>query len=151
MNRRKFLSLSLRAGACCLLPGFPSTVKAAPIDDVVFNPSVYAANQPQTIMIFLYGGASELGGNFTNYNQFKNLSQSSYETHFRSGNLVPTPNGFWQRAGGTTMESLLSVGDLNVFRTCFSQVRWDNGNRSHGSCVAQNQRGSFNEDAAGIF
>ncbi|THB79944.1 MAG: DUF1501 domain-containing protein [Desulfobacteraceae bacterium] len=117
----------------------------------MFNPSVYAANQPQTIMIFLYGGASELGGNFTNYNQFKNLSQSSYEAHFRSGNLVATPNGFWERAGGTTMESLLSAGDLSVFRTCFSQVRWDNGNRSHGSCVAQNQRGSFNEDAAGIF
>ena len=49
------------------------------------------------------------------------------------------------------MEDLLTVQDLNVFRTCFSQVRWNENNRSHGSCVAQNQRGSFNEDAAGIY
>ncbi len=49
------------------------------------------------------------------------------------------------------MEELLSGGNLAVFRTCFSQVRWNRDNRSHGSCVAQNQRGSFNENGAGIF
>lgn len=102
-------------------------------------------------MIFMYGGASELGGNFTNYNQFKGLSQSNYESYFGSTNVQATAHGFWSAAGGNIMEELLSAGDLNVFRTCFSQVRWDNNNRSHGSCVAQNQRGTFNEDAAGIF
>lgn len=149
MNRRDFLKLSMYAGCSCLMPSL--TRAAGPLDNVLFNPTVYTANQPQTIMIFLYGGASELAGNFTNYDQFKNLSQSSYSNHFGSGNLQATANGFWTTAGGTIMEDLLAAGDLNVFRTCFSQVRWDNNNRSHGSCVAQNQRGSFNEDAAGIF
>jgi hypothetical protein len=49
------------------------------------------------------------------------------------------------------MEELLATHKLNIFRTCFNQVRWDADNRSHGSCVTQNQRGSFNGDAAGIF
>lgn len=149
MNRRSFLKLSMYAGCSCLLPNLSRA--AGPLADVQFNSAVYAANQPQTIMIFLYGGASELAGNFTNYDQFKNLSQSSYSNHFGSGNLQATDNGFWTTAGGTIMEELLAVDDLNVFRTCFSEVRWQNDNRSHGSCVAQNQRGSFNEDAAGIF
>lgn len=151
MNRRQFLELSLRAGGCCLLSSLPRFSYAAPLDDVIFSHSVYGANRPQTIMIFLYGGASELAGNFTNFEQFRDRSQNSYSAHFGSGNLEKTASGFWEYAGGTTMESMLSAGDLNVFRTCFSQVRWDNGNRSHGSCVSQNQRGSFTEDAPGIF
>lgn len=151
MNRRQFLKLSMYTGCSCLVPGFARTGKAAPIDDVLFNPSVYSANQPQTIMVFLYGGSSELGGNFTNYDAFKDLSQNSYVTHFGGDNLAMTSNGFWATAGGEIMESMLSAGDLSVLRTCFSQVRWDNDNRSHGSCVAQNQRGSFNEDGPGIF
>ena len=151
MNRRDFIKLSMYAGCSCLLPNIPRVAAAGPLDSVQFNPAVYAENQPQTIMIFLYGGASELAGNFTNYDQFKDLSQNSYSSHFGSDNLDATANGFWSNAGGTTMETLLSAGDLNVFRTCFSQVRWDNDNRSHGSCVAQNQRGTYNEDAPGIF
>lgn len=151
MNRRQFLEISLKAGGCCLLSGLPRFSQAATLDNVVFNSGIYAANQPQTIMIFLYGGASELAGNFTNYADFSTRSQNSYPTHFGSGNLVATTNGFWQSAGGSTMESLLAANDLNVFRTCFSQVRWDEGNRSHGICVSQNQRGSFADDAPGIF
>lgn len=123
MNRRQFLEISLKAGGCCLLSGLPRFSQAATLDNVVFNSGIYAANQPQTIMIFLYGGASELAGNFTNYADFSTRSQNSYPTHFGSGNLVATTNGFWQSAGGSTMESLLAANDLNVFRTCFSQVR----------------------------
>lgn len=151
MNRRQFLKLSMWAGCSFLVPSFPRMGRAAPLDDVIFNASIYSANQPQTIMIFLYGGASELGGNFTNYDDFEGLSQNSYSTHFGSSNLDMTANGFWASAGGDIMESMLSAGNLNVLRTCFSQVRWDSDNRSHGSCVAQNQRGSFNEDGPGIF
>lgn len=148
MNRRNFLKLSMYTGCSCLLPSF---VRAAgPLDNVVFNSTTYTTNRPQTIIIFLYGGASELAGNFTNYNDFKDLSQSSYEAHFR-GLLTPTTNGFWTEAGGAYMDDLLAAEDLNVFRTCFSQIRWDNDNRSHGSCVAQNQRGSFDEDGSGIL
>lgn len=148
MNRRDFFKISMYAGCSCLLPSYAHA--AGPIDNVLFDSALYNANRPQTIMIFLYGGASELAGNFTNYNDFKNLSQSSYETHFGSS-LNTTANGFWTEAGGTYMEELLAAQKLNVFRTCFSQVRWDNDNRSHGPCVAQNQLGSFNENSSGIF
>jgi len=148
MNRRDFLKLSMYAGCSCLIPSYSRG--AGLLDNVLFNSAIYNANRPQTIMIFLYGGASELAGNFTNYNDFKDLSQSSYETHF-GDSLTSTANGFWKEAGGTYMEELLAAQNLNVFRTCFSQVRWDNDNRSHGPCVAQNQRGSFNEDSSGIF
>jgi hypothetical protein len=151
MNRRDFLKLSMYAGCSCLIPALPRPGAAAPLDDVLFDASVYAGNQPRTIMIFLYGGASELAGNFTNYDTFKELSQNSYEDYFGSSNLQATTNGFWNAAGGNLMEEMLAGDDLNVFRTCFSQVRWDNDNRSHGSCVNQNQRGRFSEDSAGIF
>ena len=151
MNRRDFLKLSLCAGCSTLIPGLPRLAVAGPLDNVSFNAATYYNNTPQTIMVFLYGGPSELAGNFTNYDQFKDLSQSSYSDYFGDSKLRATTHGFWQAAGGDLMEELLAAGDLNVFRTCFSQVRWNNDNRSHGICVAQNQRGTFNQDAAGIF
>ncbi len=151
MNRRDFLKLSLCAGCSSLIPALPRLAAAGPIDNVIFNASTYDTNRPQTIMVFLYGGPSELAGNFTNYDQFKNLSQTNYAEYFGSNNLLATTHGFWKAAGGDIMEELLASDDLNVFRTCFSQVRWNDNNRSHGICVAQNQRGTFNQDAAGIF
>ena len=151
MKRRDFLKLAMCAGCSCLLPGFTNRAVADPLDDILFDPAVYSANEAQTILVFLYGGASELAGNFTNYDEFKDLSESSYADYFGSTNVVATANQFWGEAGGDLMEELLATNDLNVFRTCFSQVRWDNDNRSHGSCVSQNQRGTFNEEAPGIF
>ena len=151
MNRRDFLKLSLCAGCSSLIPAIPRLAAAGPLDNVSFNASTYDTNRPQTIMVFLYGGPSELAGNFTNYDQFKNLSQTNYADYFGSSKLLATTNGFWKAAGGDIMEELLANDDLNVFRTCFSQVRWNDDNRSHGICVAQNQRGTFNQDAAGIF
>ncbi len=148
MNRRDFIKMAMYAGGSCLLPRV--SFAANPLDNVIFNPSRYLNNKPQTIMIFLYGGASELAGNFTNYNEFKELSQSSYASHFR-GQVNSTANGFWAEAGGTLMEELLEENKLNVFRTCYSQKRWNENNRSHGPCTVQNQRGSFNGDAPGIF
>jgi len=151
MNRRDFLKLSLCAGCSSLIPAIPRLAAAGPVDNVSFNAATYYRNTPQTIMVFLYGGPSELAGNFTNYNQFKNLSQTNYADYFGSNNLRVTTHGFWKAAGGDIMEELLANGDLNVFRTCFSQVRWNDDNRSHGICVAQNQRGTFDQDASGIF
>jgi len=151
MTRRDFIKLSMYAGCCSLIPTFPRLATAAPIDDIVFNNGVYTANKAQTIMIFLYGGASELAGNLTNYADFKDLSDTKYEDYFSAANIAATQNKFWNAAGGEIMEALLASNDLNVFRTCFSQKRWDEDNRSHGSCVNQNQRGSFNEDSSGIF
>lgn len=150
MNRRDFLKLSLYAGCSSLLPPLTSRAVAGPIDDILFDQAMYNANAAQTIIVFLYGGASELAGNFSNYAEFKDLSESNYEEYFGSTNIAPTANQFWALAGGELMEELYSTGDLNVFRTCFSQVRWDNDNRSHGSCVSQNQRGGFDENAPGI-
>jgi len=149
MNRRDFLKVSLCAGCGCLLPQI--SWAQTPLTSVTFSSAIYNANRPQTIMIFLYGGASELAGNFTNYNQFKDLSDTSYSGYFGTGNVVATTNGFWAAAGGATMETLLAAGDLNVFRTCYSSVRNQDNNKSHGSCTKQNQRGNFSEEDAGIF
>jgi hypothetical protein len=139
------------AGCSSIIPTLPNWVSAAMVDRVRFDPARYHRNKPQTIMVFLYGGASELAGNFTNYSQFKNRSQTNYSNYFGRNNVRQTARGFWGAAGGDIMEELLSGGSLAVFRTCFSQVRWNANNRSHGPCVAQNPRSSFNEDGAGVF
>jgi len=68
MNRRDFLKLSLCAGCSSLIPAFPRLAAAGPLDAVNFDIGTYSKNTPQTIMVFLYGGPSELAGNFTNYN-----------------------------------------------------------------------------------
>ncbi len=148
MNRRNFLKTTSAVTAAVLLPKISL---AAPIDfnQVQFDASVYNNNNAQTIMIFLYGGASELGGNLTNIEEIETNSQSSY-SYFQG--LTPTTNGFWQEAGGLVMEELIASEDMNIFRTCYSQDRDDENNRSHGRCVSQNQRGINNDDdTAGIF
>lgn len=149
MNRRDFIKVSFCAGCSIMLPKI--SWAQTPLTSVQFNPVIYTANKPQTIMIFLYGGASELAGNFTNYNNFKDLSDSNYEAYFGSSYVTATTNGFWRAAGGDIMETLLAAGDLNVFRTCYSSVRNQANNKSHGSCTKQNQRGDFSEVDAGIF
>ena len=152
LSRRDLIKFSLCAGCSALLPSFPQKACAASLlDNIAFDNDVYTANNAQTIMVFLYGGASELAGNLTNLEQFNPLSDTDYVEYFGTDDMAATANGFWEAAGGDIMEELLTTNDLNVFRTCFSQVRWDANNRSHGSCVNQNQRGTFNEDASGIF
>ncbi len=148
MKRRAFLKLSAVAGTSLMIPHM---VNAADIDlsGVRFNSATYQKNKAQVIMIFLYGGPSELAGNLTNIEAIKKASQSKYDQYFRS--ITPTSNHFWQEAGGTFMESLLASGDLNIFRTCYSKVREENNNKSHGKCVAQNQRGRFVGEGEGIF
>lgn len=149
MKRRDFLKTTSLAAAAML---FPTVGNSAPIDfsQVEFDANIYHENGAQTIMVFLYGGPSELGGNLTNIEDIKANSQSNYDNYFRG--VTATPNGFWQEAGGSIMEEMIADGDLNVFRTCYSQVRDDEGNRSHGNCTAQNQRGILTDsDSAGVF
>ena len=148
MKRRNFIKLSLASSSLLLAP---SLSRAADVDisAVRFNANTYTSNAAQTIMIFLYGGPSELSGNITNLEEIKKASQSSYDSYFRG--ITPTANNFWQEAGGTYMETLLANGDLNVFRTCYSAQREETNNKSHGECVAQNQRGAFREEGSGIF
>lgn len=148
MKRRSFIKLSA-ALAGTLVVSDISYAKDVDISKVNFNQNVFSQNKAQTIMIFLYGGASELSGNLSNIEQIKSASQSNYDNYFRG--VTKTANAFWQEAGGTFMEELISSGDLNVFRTIFSRKRDEENNKSHGICVAQNQRGAFREDGEGIF
>ncbi len=149
MKRREFLKNSAVLGSSLLFPSF-AFAKDFDLSGVKFDKSIYENNKTQTIVIFLYGGASELGGNLTNIEEIKQNSQSNYDSYFRG--VTPTENYFWQEAGGEIMEDLLANGDMTIFRTCYSKLRDEEGNRSHGRCVAQNQRGINNdEDTPGIF
>ncbi len=148
MQRRNFIKLSLATGSVLMTPSL-SDASDVDISKVKFNANTYKTNAAQTIMIFLYGGASELSGNITNIAEIKKASQNDYDKYFRG--ITATTNNFWQEAGGTFMEDLLSSGDLSVFRTCYSKHREETNNKSHGECVAQNQRGAFREEGSGIF
>ncbi len=48
------------------------------------------------------------------------------------------------------MEAMMDAGDMTLFRTCYSRVREANNNKAHGLCTTQNQKGSFEDDSAGI-
>ncbi len=149
MTRRNFLRTTSLATAGLLLP---STAAADEIDfsQIVFDKDIYTSNNAQTIMIFLYGGPSELAGNVTNLEEIKQESQSDYDNYF--GRITSTEHGFWKESAGDIMEELLLSEDMNLFRTCFSQIREDNNNKSHDSCVSQNQTGLMQNNAApGIF
>ena len=148
MKRRKFIQLSLAAGAALLLPRFTSA-KDLDLSQINFSTSINSANQAQTIMVFMYGGASQLGGNLTNIDEIKTASQSDYDDYFRG--ITKTTNNCWAEAGGTHMETLLANGDMTLFRCCYSKVREDENNKAHGVCTVQNQKGSFDEDSAGML
>ncbi|NOZ89836.1 MAG: DUF1501 domain-containing protein [Epsilonproteobacteria bacterium] len=147
MKRREFIKLSLITSSALFLPQW-SYAKNFNINQIDFSNSIYNQNKAQTLIIFMYGGASQLAGNLTNIKEIKKASENSYD-YFRG--LTKTENNCWQEAGGTHMEELISNGDMTIFRTCFSQVREDNDNKAHGVCTAQNQKGSFAEDSAGII
>jgi hypothetical protein len=147
MQRRSFIKLSFAASASLALPTL-SSASSVDYSQVTFDKSTYEDNDAQVIMVYLYGGASQLAGNLTNLDEIEERSQSSYESYFRG--ITKTANNFWQEAGGTYMEDMVADGDMTVFRTCFSQVRENHNNKSHGSCTNQNQKGSFDESRAGI-
>ena len=146
MKRRNFIKLSLATYASLMLP---SSSNAANVDfsQINFDGATYSANGAQTILIYMYGGASSLAGNISNMEEIESESQSSYD-YFRG--VTPTANECWQEAGGTHMEEMMDAGDMTLFRSCYSQVREDAGNKAHGSCTIQNQKGTFDEDAGGI-
>ena len=148
MKRRTFIKLSVAAGMAILLPEF-SSAKDLDLTQINFSTAISNANKAQTIIIFMYGGASQLAGNLTNIDAIKGASQSNYDNYFRG--ITKTTNSLWEEAGGTHMETLLANGDMSLFRCCYSKVREEENNKAHGSCTAQNQKGSFDEDNAGIL
>ncbi len=148
MKRRDFLKLSLATGSAVLLPsiGYGATLDMSKIN---FSSSTYEDNNAQTIIIFTYGGASQLGGNITNIEEIERYSQNSYNDYFRG--ITKTVHGCWQEAGGAEMETMLANGDMTLYRSCYSQVREDAGNKAHGVCTSQNQRGTFDENGGGVI
>ncbi len=148
MKRRDFIKLTLLTGSYALTPSFCyGTI--LDIGKINFSTNIYGSNNAQTIIVFTYGGASQLGGNITNIDEIETKSQNSYYDYFRG--VTKTTNGCWQEAGGTHMETLMASGDMTIFRCCYSQVREDEGNKSHGTCTEQNQKGSFDDDGGGII
>jgi hypothetical protein len=148
MKRRIFLKGLSLVTMSALFPSLVSASTPADLSAVTFDSTVFNANAAQTIMIYLYGGASELGGNLTNIDEVQEKSQNRYNL----GDLTKTTNNFWSQAGGEAMERMLANGDMNIFRTCY---RKDHQSRSHGICTSENQRGLLDvEDPSyggGIF
>ncbi|MBU1669397.1 DUF1501 domain-containing protein [bacterium] len=148
MNRRVFLKGFSLVTMAALFPNLAYGSTLVDLSQVQFNSTVYNNNAAQTIMIYLYGGASELGGNLTNLDEIQEKSQNKYDLYY----VTKTTNNFWEQAGGEAMERMLAAGDMNIFRTCY---RKDNPTKSHGDCTSENQRGLMNiEDptyGAGIF
>jgi len=146
MRRRAFLKTSLAAASALMMPRLAT---AAPLDlsQITFDTNVYNNNSAQTIVVFLYGAASQLSGNFSNHDEIIAKSQSDYN-YFRG--ITLTANDCWQEAGGTHMEAMMDAGDMTMFRTCYSEVREASNNKAHGLCTTQNQTGTFDENSAGV-
>jgi hypothetical protein len=140
MNRRSFFKLSAVAAAALLMPSALSALTRHDTTGVQFDAATFTRNEAQTIIIYLYGGPSELGANLTNFDDIQANSMNKYN----ESQLTKTKNNFWEQAGGEYLEDLLASEDLNLFRTCY---RVAHPTRSHGICTAENQRGLMNVEA----
>ena len=118
------------------------------VGDVDFSKATFDDNGAQTIIVYMYGGASQLAGNITNIDEIEQHSQSSY-SYFRS--ITKTTNGCWKEAGGDYIEKLLADGDMTLYRCCYSAIRDKSNNKSHGLCTEQNQKGSFDTNGGGVI
>ncbi|NKQ40555.1 MAG: DUF1501 domain-containing protein [Sulfurovum sp.] len=148
MKRRDFMRLSLTAGSVALVPSF-NHAATLDLSNINFSSGTYQDNQAQTIIVFLYGGASQLGGNISNIDEIDRHSQNNHKDYFRG--VTPTTNGCWQEAGGDEMEKLITDGDMTLYRCCYSQIRENENNKAHGVCVEQNQRGTFDNTGGGVI
>ena len=148
MKRRNFIKLSIAFGSLALMPQF-SYASYVDLTQIQFSSTISQDNQAQTLINFLYGGASQLAGNLSNIDEIKTHSQSNYDNYFRG--ITKTTHNFWKEAGGDAMESLINDGDMSLFRCCYSPTREANNNKAHGECTVQNQKGTFDEDSGGIL
>jgi len=148
MQRRTFMKLSLGvAGAAVLTPEY-AIAKTLDLNAIEFSKETYDENNAQTIIIFTYGGACQLGGNLTNLEEIDEKSQSGYN-YF--GTITKTTNNCWAEAGGRAMETMIENGDLTIFRSCYSAHRDITYNRAHGDCTEENQKGTFDHYSGGIL
>jgi len=143
INRRTFLK---GVGALGISAVLPYSANAADLDyeQINFDPDIYTDNNAQTIIVYLYGGPSELAGNLTNMTEINAQSQNPYPLN----EITATANHFWEEAGGNTMEFLLSNEKMNLFRTCYRTV---DDLKAHGECTSQAQRGKNTDGGAGII
>ena len=146
MKRRDFIKLSVLVCSTLASTDFLQA-KEFNEDDINFSKATFDDNGAQTIIVNMYGGASQLAGNITNIDEIEQHSQNSY-SYFRS--ISKTENGCWKEAGGDYMEKLLANGDMTLYRCCYSAIREKNNNKSHGLCSEQNQKGSFDTNGGGI-
>jgi len=142
-DRRNFLKGLGALGLSAVLP-YSASAADLDYDQIIFDTNVYNNNDAQTLIIYLYGGPSELAGNLTNLSQINTESQNPYPLN----NMNVTDNNFWSEAGGDTMEALLSSHDMNIFRTCYRIV---DDLKAHGECTSQAQRGKNSNGGAGII
>lgn len=128
MRRRIFLKGLSLVTMTALFPSLAAASTPIDLSAVQFDSTVFNDNGAQTIMIYLYGGASELGANLTNLDEVQTKSKNQYNLD----QLTKTSNNFWSQAGGEAMERMLANGDMNLFRTCY---RKDHATRSHVAFV----------------
>ena len=145
-DRRNFMK---GVGALGLASLFPISLEAAAFDydDIKFDYSLYENNNAQTIIVFLYGGPSELGGNMTNIEEISDKSQNPYPLD-DARYIKLTKDKFWGNAGGYAIQNMLDNKDINIFRTCY---RTDDDTKSHEECISQSQRGKETAGGAGIL
>ena len=147
MKRRAFIKFSLALGGAVIVPKF-TYAKTLDLSKIKFSTP---SSNVQTILIYLYGGASQLAGNISNIEEINEASENKYTEYFRGNySMTPTANNCWEEAGGAELEEMISNGDMTLFRTCFSEYRESINLKAHGVCTAQNQKGSFDDDNAGI-
>jgi hypothetical protein len=146
INRRAFMK---GIGAMGILPFLPVSVYSEELDynAITFDRNIYENNNAQTIIVYLYGGPSELAGNMTNIEEIDKLSQNPYPLG-DDRYISLTQDKLWSQAGGDAMQRMLDNGDLNLFRTCYRTV---DDNKAHGECTSQAQKGSHLNDGAGIL
>ena len=145
ISRRSFLG---GLGALSLGTLIPAKLHARlDYHRIRFDRDIFERNKAQTIIIFLYGGPSELAGNLTNIEEISRKSQTPYPLD-DDRYITLTRNKLWAQAGGIAMEEMLANGELNLFRTCYRTV---DDLKSHGDCTSQAQRGTDLDGGAGIL
>ncbi|MDH5693641.1 MAG: DUF1501 domain-containing protein [Gammaproteobacteria bacterium] len=106
---------------------------------------------PQALIVFLYGGASELAGNLSNIDEINATSQNPYSSNLlhETENNIITPNDFWGGgnigAGGEMMENMIAGNRMSVYRTL---NRTEDDTKAHRPSIFSNLTGMIGEDNA---
>ena len=148
MSRRDFMRCMGKLTALAVLPwelANPKSLAAKELQASILGQINYQkpAIMPKVILIFLYGGPSELAGNLTNIEEINKYSQNKYPDNILPTKANYTSNGFWKTAGGDAMESLIASQDLSIYRTI---NRRKDDNKAHELSILQNLVGNPAKD-----